>query len=331
MVDELTGSTIDRYDLVERLGRGGMGVVYRAHDRALKRIVALKVLAPELLQDSTARARFQREITAAVAIEHPHVVPVYDAGYDEGHFYLVMRYVDGPDLFNISREGPLPEARAMRLVGQIASALFDVHQHGLVHRDVKPENVLVWNAGAPDEHTFLTDFGIAKALNETQRITRVGALGTRGYMAPELVDGAEPTPACDQFSLACLLFQLLTCELPFDPDDLDPLPRSLFLHAPTVSKPVAEAIERALSPNPTDRFPDVKAFVAGNDVAQESFERSQAISETVAGVKSDSELVSRLFTNHGLTDAAIAEITDLERARVMQLRRRAARRSLIGE
>jgi serine/threonine-protein kinase len=311
-----------------------MGVVYRAHDRTLKRIVALKVLAPELLQDSTARARFQREITAAVAIEHPHVVPVYDAGYDEGHFFLVMRYVDGPDLFKISREGPLPEARAMRLVGQIASALYDVHQHGLVHRDVKPENVLVWTAGAPDEHSFLTDFGIAKALNETQRITRIGALGTRGYMAPELLDGADPTPACDQFSLACLLFQLLTCELPFDssdPDDLDPMPRSLFSLAPTASKPVADAIKRALSPKPEDRFPDIKAFVAGDDVAHESFERSQAISETVAEHRSDSELVSRLFTNHGLTEAAIAEITDLERARVMQLRRRAARRSLIGE
>jgi serine/threonine-protein kinase len=203
-------ATIGNYLLEQELGRGGMGVVYRARDLGLQRFVALKVLAPRLLQDAKARSRFQKEIEFAVAIEHPHVVPIYAAGYEDGQFFLAMRLVRGTDLGEIAdQEGPLSEQRVARLVGQIASALFAVHEQGMVHRDVKPQNVLVWNAGQVDEHCFLTDFGIAKALTETVGFTTVGVLGTRGYIAPELFEGGQPTPACDQYSLACLAYQLL--------------------------------------------------------------------------------------------------------------------------
>lgn len=251
------GAKIGNYILADELGRGGMGIVYAAQDLALKRTVAMKILAPHLLDDATARARFQREIKHAVAIEHPHVVPVYSAGYEDGHFYLAMRYVRGPNLFDlISQEGRLKEARALRIVGQMASALWAVHEVGIVHRDVKPQNVLIWGTGGVDEHAFLTDFGIARALDEVLHLTRSGALGTRGYMAPELFEGGDPSPACDQYSLAVLAYELLTGEPPFSEAEAsltsggDGRLLSLALLRRRVSKPVCEAIERGLSSNP---------------------------------------------------------------------------------
>ena len=337
MTDPLLGTTLGHFRIEQELGRGGMGIVYLATDLSLNREVALKLLAPRLLQDASARARFQREIKSVVAIEHPHVVPVYSAGYEDGHFFLALRYVRGLDLWElITSGGPLAERRAMRLVGQLASALFDVHEHGLVHRDVKPQNVLVWGAGKPDEHCFLTDFGLAKAIDETAGITKAGGLGTRGYMAPEVVDGGRVSPACDQYSLACLLFEVLTGKLPFPEDEHGAedrlLQRPLALYAPEVSLRVRETIERALSEDPRDRFPDVRAFVMSDETAHESFERSQSISETVSRVRSDSDLVERLATNHGLSGDAISEIADIAESRVALLQRRAAaRRSLIGE
>jgi len=337
VTDPLLGTTLAHFRIEHELGRGGMGVVYVATDLALNREVALKLLAPRLLQDAAARARFQREIKSVVAIEHPHVVPVYSAGYEDGYFFLALRYVRGPDLWElIQNDGPLSERRAMRLVGQLASALYDVHQHGLVHRDVKPQNVLVWGAGGSDEHCFLTDFGLAKAIDETGAITKAGGLGTRGYMAPEVVDGGRASPACDQYALACLLFEVMTGELPFPEDDNGHedrlMQRPLALYAPGVSLRVRETIDRALSEDPKDRFPDVRAFVMSDETAHESFERSQSISETISRVRSESDMVERLATNHGLSSEAISEIADIAGSRVALLHRRAAaRRSLIGE
>lgn len=336
MADQLTGVILGDFEIGLPIGKGGMGVVYEAMDLRLRRPVALKLLAPELLDDTTARARFQREIKSAVAIEHPHVVPVYSAGYEDGFFYLAMRYVRGPDLGRIVGEGPLPEPRAMRLIGQIASALYDVHEHGLVHRDVKPSNVLVWHAGDADEHCFLTDFGIAKALHDTGRITNMGNPGTPGYMAPELRNGASATAACDQYSLAIVLFELLTGELPYelDEDGLEDLTRvrPLAFYAPGVSARVKATIERALSEDPGDRFPDIRAFVMSDETAHESFERSQEITDTVNHVQSEADLVHRLVTDHGLSQAAVAEIAGLDESRVALLERRAAaRRSLMGD
>ena len=330
MADPLLGTEVDVYRVEAELGRGGMGVVYLAEDLALRRRVALKVLLPHLLDDPTARSRFQREIQNTVAIEHPHVVPVYAAGLAEGRFFIAMRYVQGQDLGEVLHvEHQLPHARVLRLVGQIASALWAVHAKGIVHRDIKPQNVLVWNPGEPDEHVFLTDFGIARALDDVQPLTRAGALGTPGYMAPEVLEGLSPTPACDQYALAVVAFELLTGRLPFDEDDeIRDLPVPL---AAGVPKRVKDTIKRALSPDPDDRFEDVRAFVMSDETAHEAFERSQAISTTVETVRSEEQLVEDLHSVHDLSDEVIAEIADLRRTEVVRLRRRAARRALLGE
>jgi serine/threonine-protein kinase len=333
MSDSLIGAQIGIYAVEEELGRGGMGVVYRAEDLALRRPVALKVLLPHLLDDSTARTRFQREIQTTVAIEHPHVVPVYAAGLEDGHFFIAMRYVQGRDLGDLLHgETQLLHKRVLRLVGQVASALYAVHAKGIVHRDIKPQNVLIWNPGEPDEHAFLTDFGIAKALDDVQPITRVGALGTPGYMAPEVLEGLPPTPACDQYALAVVAFELLTGRMPFDDDDeIRDLPVPLAAYAPGVPKQLRETIERALSPDPQQRFDDVRAFVMSDETAHEAFERSQAITTTVENVRNQERLVTDLHAVHALSDSAIAEIADLRRTEVVRLRRQAARRALVGE
>ena len=333
MTDPLLGTQIGNFLIKEELGHGGMGIVYVAEDLALRRAVALKVLAPHLLDDATARTRFQREIKNTVAIEHPHVVPVYSAGIEDGNFFIAMRYVRGADLWQIFREeGPLEYKRVLRLVGQIASALHTVHATGIVHRDIKPQNVIVWNPGEPDEHTFLTDFGIAKALDDMHRVTKVGVLGTPPYMAPEIREGSAATPACDQYALGVMAFELLAGRVPFEEDDeIQDIPLPLSAYAPEVPRHVRETIERALSPSPSDRFDDVRAFVLSDDTARDSFERSQAITTTIRDVRSQEQLVTDLQAVHGLTEEAIAEIADLRRTEVVRLRRQAARKALIGE
>jgi serine/threonine protein kinase len=333
MTESLIGSQIGVYAVEEELGRGGMGVVYRAEDLALRRPVALKVLLPHLLDDSAARARFQREIQTTVAIEHPHVVPVYAAGIEDGNFFIAMRFVEGRDLGDLLHgESQLQHKRVLRLIGQVASALYAVHVKGVVHRDIKPQNVLIWNPGEPDEHAFLTDFGIAKALGDVQTITRMGVLGTPGYMAPEVLDGLPATPACDQYALAVVAFELLTGRMPFDDDDeIRNLPVPLAAYARGVPEQLKATIERALSPDPKQRFDDVRAFVMSDEAAYMAFQRSQAISTTVEQVRSQERLVTRLHDEHDLSDAAIAEIADLNRTEVVRLRRQAARRALVGE
>jgi serine/threonine protein kinase len=335
----LVGQELEQYRITDTLGAGGMGVVYLAEDLALRRKVAVKVLPSRLIDDATARARFQHEIERSVSIEHPHVVPVYDAGYDGAHFYIVMRYVDGPDLARLLHDhGPMEERRAMRLVGQISSALYAVHKSGLVHRDVKPHNVLVWDGGQPDEHALLTDFGIAKALDDTTAVTGAGPIGTPAYMAPEVWAGERATPASDQYSLACVAFELLSGRRPFDGDGfglreahMERTPASLSDFAPGVTRPVSDAIARALGKSPTRRFPDVRGLVSAATSASESFNRAQAISKAVEGSADTNELVSTLSDNYGLSEGTIAEIADLDRTEVVRRRRRAARRILTGE
>jgi serine/threonine protein kinase len=333
VADPLIGTSLREFLIQEELGRGGMGVVYKAQDLGLKRDVALKLLAPHLLNNATARARFQREIMTTAAIEHPHVVPLYAAGIEDGHFFIAMRYIQGRDLWQILGDnGPLSCNRVLRLVGQIASALYTVHANGLVHRDIKPQNVLIWNPGEPDEHTFLTDFGIAKALDDAQPITRAGALGTTGYIAPEVLNGAPPTPVCDQYALAVVTFELLTGRLPFEADDeIRDIPLPLAAYAPAVPANVRQSIERALSVDPRDRFPNIKAFALSNTATRDSFEHSTALRQTLEDAGAPGQLVEALDQQYDLTVEAIAEIAGLERTEVVRLRRQVARRALTGE
>jgi serine/threonine protein kinase len=200
-------------------GRGGMGVVFRARQLSLDRAVALKAIAPALAGDEQYRARFQREARLAAAIEHPNVLPVYEAGeLPSGELYLIMRWVEGTDLRQLlARERGLSAGRAVTLLSPVARALDAAHARGLVHRDIKPANVLLT---APSEHVYLTDFGVARLASEEQGLTKTGGfVGTFAYAAPErMTGGADSGPAGDVYSLGCMLFEVLTGRGPFTRD-----------------------------------------------------------------------------------------------------------------
>jgi serine/threonine protein kinase len=336
--DELAGLELEHYRLDRVLGQGGMGVVYAGEDQALRRPVAIKVLLPRLLEDAKARQRFQQEIEHAVATEHPHVVPIYGAGYDKRHFFLAMRLINGPDAATeLRRNGPFDEQRALRLLGQVSSALHAVHHAGLVHRDIKPHNILLGALGEPDEHAVLTDFGIAKALDQTSNLTAVGAIGTPNYMAPEVCLGQPASPASDQYSLACMAYELLSGVLPYASSDAAPRdahvnasPRPLQEVAPHTSVWVANAIERGLAKDAADRWPDVRQLANVDSRSGQSFDEATALTKAIQQATDESELVHSLVEGHQLSDQTIATMTDLPKSDVIRLRRRAARQALLG-
>ena len=208
------GDTIAGYRLEEQIGQGGMAVVYRARDERLRRPVALKVLSPDLASDAEFRTRFIRESRAAAAVDHPNIIPVYDAGEVRGFLFIAMRYVPGGDVRSLLADGRgLEPGRAWKLISQIASALDAAHQHGLIHRDVKPANMLLEN-----DHVYLSDFGISR-LAVTSHLTTAGQLvGTLDYIAPESIKSQPIDGRADQYSLACTAFELLTGHPPFHAD-----------------------------------------------------------------------------------------------------------------
>ena len=204
---------------IERVaGRGGMGVVFEATQLALQRPVALKAIAPALAADPDFRARFERESHLTASIDHPNVIPVYDAGELDGTLYLVMRWVDGTDLRTLlDSTGPLPPERAIKLLQPVAAALAAAHRRGLVHRDVKPANVLVARGEeGEDGHVYLTDFGIARR-TDGESVTRTGVfVGTVDYAAPERFQRGKGDAASDIYSLGCVLFEAVTGKVPYE-------------------------------------------------------------------------------------------------------------------
>ena len=253
---DFAGHRIDAF-----VGQGGMGLVFRATDLALGRPVALKVIAPEVARKPVFRTRFERECRAAAAIDHPHVVQIYHAGEDEGMLYLTMRFVDGTDLRRLlDTEHRVDPGRAISIVGQIAGALDEAHAIGLVHRDVKPGNVLLAQHSG-DDHAYLTDFGITRRADD-EPVTRTGvALGSADYMAPEQAHGADIDARADIYSLACVLYQMLTGSLVFDRDnDLEKLwahvhdrPRRLAALNPELPPGFQDVLDRGLAKDPGDR------------------------------------------------------------------------------
>ena len=213
MADGLIARKFAGYRIDSRVGRGGMGVVYRATDLALDRAVALKVLDDELSRDPAFRRRFVGESKLAASLDHPNVVPIYAAGECDGMPYIAMRFVPGADLRSVLRgEGRLQPERAARIIAQVASALDAAHAHGLVHRDVKPANILV----TPEDHVYLTDFGLTKRVSPDTEATRTGVvLGTLNYKAPEQIRGSTIGSYTDIYSLGCMTMHLLTGEVPF--------------------------------------------------------------------------------------------------------------------
>ncbi|MCF1595450.1 serine/threonine-protein kinase, partial [Streptomyces muensis] len=220
---ELIGRQVAGYRIEREIGRGGMAVVYRAKDLRLERTVALKLLAPELARNDTFRRRFTHESRAAAAIDHPHIVPVFEAGETDGVLYIAMRYVSGSDLRHLlDSQGPLTPATALRIAAQVASALDAAHENGLVHRDVKPGNILVARGTDSDhpEHAYLTDFGLTKKSLSLTGFTTVGQfVGTLDYVAPEQISGKPVDARCDVYGFACVVYECLTGHPPFRRDE----------------------------------------------------------------------------------------------------------------
>ncbi|MEU2749916.1 serine/threonine-protein kinase [Streptomyces collinus] len=271
---ELIGQQIAGYRIEQEIGRGGMAVVYRARDLRLERTVALKLLAPELARNDTFRRRFTHESRAAAAIDHPHIVPVFEAGETDGVLYIAMRYVAGSDLRHVlDREGPMPPVTAVRVAAQVASALDAAHDHGLVHRDVKPGNILVSRGTDSDhpEHVYLTDFGLTKKSLSLTGFTTVGQfVGTLDYVSPEQISGKPVDARCDVYGFACVVFETLAGHPPFIRDDDMALlwahqydePPPLTGERPDLDPRVDPVFAQALAKSPDDRYPSCLAFVA---------------------------------------------------------------------
>jgi serine/threonine protein kinase len=205
------GTPFGRYQLLELLGRGGMGEVWKAYDTTIDRVVALKMLLPHYAQDPDFETRFRREARAAARLDDPHVVPIHDVGEIDGRLYVTMRLINGVDLQTLLDAGPLEAARAVHIIEQVASALNDAHQAGLVHRDVKPSNILLTH----NDFAYLIDFGIARVVGETALTSANTTVGTWAYMAPERFSKGEIEPSSDIYALTCVLYQCLTGQTPY--------------------------------------------------------------------------------------------------------------------
>jgi serine/threonine-protein kinase len=264
------GTTFAGHRIDALAGRGGMAVVYKATDLALGRRVALKLIAPGMAQDDVFRARFERECRLAATIHHPHAVEIFQAGQEDGQLYVTMRYVEGTDLRHIlEAESPLAPERAVGIVAQVAGALDEAHRHGLVHRDVKPGNILV--AGETgSEHAFLTDFGLSKTIAAAEEdLTRTGfAMGTADYMSPEQARGVEVDARADVYALGCVLFKALTGKVVFERDsDVEKMwahvqdgPPWLLDIRPELPWALGDVVAGALAKQPSERPRSAGAF-----------------------------------------------------------------------
>lgn len=270
MTDEPTviGQAIATYRVQRRIGRGGMGEVYLAQDERLDRPVALKVLAPELAEDDAFRERLLRESRLSASLDHPNVVPVYEAGADGSRLFIAMRLVDGPDLRRVlRRDGALDPARALQLAGQVAGALDAAHRRGLVHRDVKPSNVLL-DQQDRREHAYLADFGLTRTTADPEPLDGQ-LMGTIDYVAPEQVRGEAIDGRADQYALGCMLFECLTGDVPYPGRSdvaalfahLEEPPPSAVARNPALPRAIDAVLVRAMAKDPDERFADCTTFV----------------------------------------------------------------------
>ncbi len=263
MVGELIAG---RYELEKLVGSGGMSNVFKAHDRLLERTVALKILHEQFTRDEDYVERFRREARAVARLAHPNIVTVIDRGEQDGRQFIVFEYIDGPNLKDLTRDGPLEVRDAIGLTLQVARALSFAHDRGLVHRDVKPQNVLL----NEDGQAKVTDFGIARSL-DVQGVTQTGTvLGTSDYIAPEQARGQKVDPKTDIYSLGAVLYELLVGEVPFSGDNFvavamrhvnEPVP-SVLEARPDCPARLDFAIQRAMAKDPDDRFQSMDELVA---------------------------------------------------------------------
>ena len=270
--DPRIGTDIGDYRIEQILGRGGMSVVYLAEHVRLKRKAALKLLSPELAEDPTFRARFVSEWERLAQLDHPNIIPIFEAGEADGLLYIAMRYVRSIDLkVLIDREGPLDPARAVHIIAQTASALDAAHAQDLVHRDVKPANILIAAGAGPEgsDHVYLSDFGLTKHTRSNSGLTQTGHfMGTIDYVAPEQIAGKEVDGRTDEYALACVLYLCLTGTVPFPREEET---AALFAHLqdapPRVSDiradvpgGIDEVVARAMAKLPDERYESCTEF-----------------------------------------------------------------------
>jgi protein kinase-like protein len=319
-------------------GSGGMGVVYRATQLPLGRAVALKVVAPDRAADSTLKVRFEREARLASAIEHPNVIPVYGAGEQDGSLYLVMRWVEGTDLqAMISQCGALDPGRAARIVADVGAGLQAAHDAGLVHRDVKPANVLISQEGDA-EHVFLSDFGLTLEISASTRLTQTGQLlGTVDFMAPEQFEGTSVDRRTDVYALGCVLHATLTGRPPFPRGTLPATMRAHLAEPPprpsaTPGVPAAfdAIVARALAKRPEDRYSSASELVEATLAAAPppAEPRPQLAAGSNGGEAAPTVAVSKATIALGdakptiaLADAAQAPTAELARPRAGRILR----------
>ena len=263
---DLTGRKIGQYEIGEQLGQGGMATVYKAVQSSIGRVVAIKVMPTYFMGDPNFLQRFEREVKVIAELQHPRVLPVYDYGQDQGRPYIVMAYMPGGTLADLIRKGPMPLEATVRLVEQIAEGLDHAHNHGIIHRDFKPSNVLLDANG----NAYLADFGIAKMTESTVQLTGSGIVGTPAYMAPEMAEHGDVTPSIDIYALGITLYQMLTGKYPFEGETpirvmmahtQDPIP-NVREARPDLPMPVAEVVRKAMAKKPADRYPTAGALAS---------------------------------------------------------------------
>lgn len=261
------GTPFGHYQLQKLIGRGGMGEVYQAYDADTDRIVALKVLPPHLAQDTTFQERFRRESHAAAGVSNPHVVPIHGYGEIDGRLYLDMRLIEGRNLgAMLTKTGkPLDPAFVVGMIEQVAEALDSAHRAGLIHRDVKPSNILI----ADNDFVYLIDFGLARTAGDSGMTTAGSTLGTLAYMAPERFDAGKIDPRSDIYALACVLYECLTGERPYPADSLEQqIAGHMVSPAPRASEKdprlaaFDEVIEKGMAKKPSKRYPSAGALAA---------------------------------------------------------------------
>ncbi len=259
------GKTLGHYQITELIGQGGMATVYLARQTTVQRDVAVKIINRFAEQEADFVARFDREVGIIASLEHIHILPIYDYGHAEGYSYLVMRYLTGGSLNKRLKQAPIDLSYVERLIAQIASALDYAHEHGVVHRDLKPHNILLDMQG----NAFLADFGIARLVKDTHSLTQTGtAVGTPSYMSPEQWQGDPTDPRTDVYALGVMLFELLTGQLPFEAESLVSLMYKHLHNMPPMPSKIREGLSsildnivlRALAKDPDDRFPSAGAL-----------------------------------------------------------------------
>jgi serine/threonine-protein kinase len=272
----LVGADFAGYRLRSVLGRGGMSIVYQAENPRLGNMIALKVLVPDLADDQVFRTRFREESQIAASLNHPNVIPIHDFGSSDGLLYIAMRYVSGTDLRQlITERGPLAPYTAVYLLEQAARALDAAHRRGLVHRDVKPGNLLIARSGSGEamdpDHVYLADFGITKHVGGRSGLTAVGTiLGTLHYMSPEQIQELSVLGTADQYALGCVLYECLTGRAPFERSSNEALmwahlhdfPAAPSLLRPELPPALDEVFARVLAKHPEDRYTNCREFIA---------------------------------------------------------------------